>query len=550
MFEFEDNLAGNATIKVIGVGGGGGNAVRTMIRSKLDGVEFIAANTDIQALRSHEAMVKIQLGNKLTKGLGAGSNPEVGRDAALEDVRTLQEALAGADLVFITAGLGGGTGTGAAPIIARVAKEVGALTVGVVTMPFAFEGKKRRQKAEQGMEALKNEVDTLITIPNEKLLSVSGKETALLDTFKMADSVLLQAVKGISDLITTPGLINLDFADVKTVMRETGMALMGTGSAHGESRALEAAKMAISSPLLENVSIAGARGILLNITGSSSMTLFEVNEASKLVQEEAHEDANIIFGAVIDDSMKDEIRVTVIATGFNREEKQKTLDTRSHEDRSQQPRIKSWVDYQKARESRSVETRTPEVRGVETRGVETRGVDIYGTEPRSLEVNQIENFRTDIQMEGRIPENRGLETRGVETRGAESRTFVTRSVDTQKIEPTSGNIRQTSDRFESASLFPSKNTSSKSTSSFSLESETPLFTDRPSITREPVLREGFFQARGDMQLTESAPNPPLKRREFNRVGGDELKKIVAEIGITDVGDEEYDIPAFIRRRAD
>ena len=318
MFEFEDNLAHSAKIKVIGVGGGGGNAVKTMIRSKMEGVEFIVANTDVQALRNHEAMVKIQMGAELTKGLGAGSNPEIGRNAALEDIRTLQETLSGSDMIFITAGMGGGTGTGAAPVIARVARDVGALVVGVGTKPFAFEGKRRQRQAEGGIDELRQEVDTLITIPNEKLLTVSGKETPMLDTFKMADCILLQAVKGISDLITIPGLINLDFADVRTVMRETGMALMGTATAKGENRALEAARLAISSPLLENISISGATGILLNITGSSSVTLFEVNEACKLIQEEAHEDANIIFGAVIDDRLKDEIRVTVIATGFNK----------------------------------------------------------------------------------------------------------------------------------------------------------------------------------------------------------------------------------------
>lgn len=327
MFEFEDNLAHSAKIKVVGVGGGGGNAIKTMIRGKLEGVEFIAANTDVQALKSNEANLKIQLGMALTKGLGAGSNPEVGREAAMEDIQTVQEALHGADMVFITAGMGGGTGTGASPIIAKVAKEMGALTVGVVTRPFSFEGKRRQKQADLGIDALKREVDTLITIPNERLLTVSGKETAMLDTFKMADDVLLQAVKGISDLITIPGLINLDFADVKTVMRETGQALMGTGVAKGENRAIEAARNAISSPLLENVSIAGATGILLNITGASTMTLFEVNEACKLIQQEADPEANIIFGAVIDDKMKEEMRVTVIATGVNKEDKDKLVHT-------------------------------------------------------------------------------------------------------------------------------------------------------------------------------------------------------------------------------
>ncbi len=321
MFEFEENLAQNAKIKVIGVGGGGGNAVNTMIRSKLDGVEFIAANTDIQALKFSEATVKIQIGTKATRGLGAGANPDVGRNAAMEDQSTIAEVLNGSDMVFITCGMGGGTGTGAAPVIAKIAKELGALTVGVVTKPFAFEGKKRSKHADVGVDSLRENVDTLIVIPNEKLLSVAGKETPMIDTFKMADEVLLQAVKGISDLITIPGLINLDFADVRTIMGEMGMALMGTGVGQGDNRANEAAQKAISSPLLENVSINGATGIIINITGPSDMTLFEVNEASKLIQQEAHEEANIIFGAVIDEKLKDALRVTVIATGFNKETK-------------------------------------------------------------------------------------------------------------------------------------------------------------------------------------------------------------------------------------
>lgn len=321
MIEFEENLAQNAKIKVIGVGGGGGNAVNTMICSGLDGVEFIAANSDVQALKYSGASIKLQIGAQVTRGLGAGANPEIGKQAALEDEASIAEVLGEADLVFITCGMGGGTGTGAAPVIACVAKEMGALTVGVVTKPFAFEGKKRSKHADYGVEELRNNVDTLITIPNEKLLAVAGKETPMLDTFKMADEVLLQAVKGISDLITIPGLINLDFADVRTIMGEMGMALMGTGMGDGDNRAMEAAQKAISSPLLENVSINGATGIIINITGPSDMTLFEVNEASKMVQQEAHEEANIIFGAVIDEKLKDKLRVTVIATGFNKQAK-------------------------------------------------------------------------------------------------------------------------------------------------------------------------------------------------------------------------------------
>ncbi len=320
MIQFEDEgAAHNARIKVIGIGGGGCNAVNTMIGASLHSVDFIAANTDRQALEASRAQLKIQLGTKLTRGLGAGANPEVGRNAAIEDREPLREILAGSDMVFITCGLGGGTGTGGAPVIAEVAREVGALTVAVVTKPFLFEGKKRLKQADDGWRSLRNVVDTLITIPNQRLLNIAGKTTSMLDTFKRADEVLLQAVKGISDLITIHGLINLDFADVRTIMAETGMALMGTGTASGDNRAVEAAQKAISSPLLEDVSIHGARGVLINITGSANLSLFEVNEASTLIQEEAHEEANIIFGAVIDETMTDEIRVTVIATGFGDE---------------------------------------------------------------------------------------------------------------------------------------------------------------------------------------------------------------------------------------
>lgn len=316
LLEFDDKH-NHAKIKVIGVGGGGGNAIGTMILSRLEGVDFIAANTDLQALESNQAPIKIPLGTKLTRGLGAGANPEIGRQAATEDRDRIAEVLQDADMVFVTAGMGGGTGTGAAPVIAEVARELGALTVGVVTKPFGFEGKKRRRHAEEGIAALAQAVDTLITIPNERLLSVAGQKTTMLDAFRKADDVLLHAVQGISDLITIPGLINVDFADVKTIMSNMGRALMGTGRASGERRAIEAAQQAISSPLLEDVSIMGATGILINITGGPDLTLFEVNEASSLIQEAAHEDANIIFGSVIDSSIGDELRITVIATGFD-----------------------------------------------------------------------------------------------------------------------------------------------------------------------------------------------------------------------------------------
>ncbi len=311
----EEQLTAN--IKVIGVGGGGGNAVNRMIQAGIKGVEFLVTNTDVQAMRSSMASHKIQIGAKLTKGLGAGANPEIGKQAALEDTDRILEALSGADMIFITTGMGGGTGTGAAPIIASLAAELGALTVAVVTKPFAFEGKRRRVQAEQGIRALRDTVDTLITIPNERLLNFVERATSLGEAFKIADDVLRQAVQGISDLITVPGEINLDFADVKTIMHGMGMALMGTGVSSGEHRAVEAAQRAISSPLLEEASIDGAKGVLINITGGSDMTLFEVHEAASIIQAAADEEANIIFGTVIDPKMKDEVKVTVIATGFD-----------------------------------------------------------------------------------------------------------------------------------------------------------------------------------------------------------------------------------------
>lgn len=305
-----------ATIKVVGVGGGGSNAINRMIAANLQGVDFISMNTDVQALSMSEAETKIQIGEKLTKGLGTGSDPKIGKNAAEETKEVIQENLQKADMVFVTSGMGGGTGTGATPIVAEIAKELGALTVGVVTKPFTFEGKKRASQAEEGIEELKSKVDTLIVIPNDKLLQVADKQTSITDAFKIVDDVLRQGVQGISDLIAVPGLINLDFADVRTIMLDTGSALMGIGRANGEKRASEAARMAISSPLLDTA-IDGAKGVLLNITGGLNLGLFEVNEAAEIISSAADPNANIIFGAVIDDSLEEEIRVTVIATGFD-----------------------------------------------------------------------------------------------------------------------------------------------------------------------------------------------------------------------------------------
>lgn len=319
MQEFHPGQEQFANIRVIGVGGGGNNAVNRMIAAGLRGVEFIAVNTDAQALGGSLATTRLQIGAKLTKGLGAGADPDVGLRAAEESRDEIANALRGSDMVFVTAGMGGGTGTGAAPIVAEIAKEMGALTVGVVTRPFTFEGRKRQLQAEKGIAGLKGKVDTLITIPNDRLLQVVDKKTSIVDAFRIADDVLRQGVQGISDLIFVPGLINLDFADIRTIMAETGSALMGIGSGKGEGRAAEAARAAISSPLLET-SIEGARGVLLNITGGADLGLLEVNEAAEIIAQAADPEANIIFGAVIDESIEDEIRVTVIATGFDAHE--------------------------------------------------------------------------------------------------------------------------------------------------------------------------------------------------------------------------------------
>lgn len=316
MFEFDENIDQSARIKVIGVGGGGGNAVNTMIKTGIDGVEFIVANTDAQALRANTATLKIQIGAKLTKGLGAGANPEVGKEAALEDRDRIASILSGADMVFVAVGLGGGTGTGAAPVIAQAAREMGALTVGVVTKPFSREGKLRMQKAEDGVSALKDVVDCLLVIPNDRLIGLAGKSMSVVDAFRPADDVLRQAVQGISDLITTQGMINVDFADVKAVMSDRGMAMMGIGIAEGEKRATDAAMQAISSPLLEEIDISGAKGVLVNICGSSSMTMDDFDEVSRIIHEKVHEDANIIVGLVINEEMGERIKVTAIATGF------------------------------------------------------------------------------------------------------------------------------------------------------------------------------------------------------------------------------------------
>ncbi|MDQ7033030.1 MAG: cell division protein FtsZ [Desulfonauticus sp.] len=340
----ELEMEGNAKIKVVGVGGGGGNAINNMICSAMRGVTFIAANTDLQALKNSKAEYKIQLGEKLTKGLGAGANPDIGRDAALESIEQIKEVLEGSDMVFITAGMGGGTGTGAAPIIAQVAKDLGALTVAVVTKPFNFEGKRRLAIAEQGIKNLKEVVDSIITIPNDRLLTLASKKASFLEMLKKADEVLYYAVKGISDLIMVPGLINLDFADVKAVMAEMGLAIMGTGIAQGENRARDAARKAITSPLLEDLSIEGAKGILINVSCSPDLGIDEINEAASIIHEVADEDAKIYFGAVIDESIGEEVRITVIATGIDSKEEEEPEETKG--------KISSIASAKKAKEQK------------------------------------------------------------------------------------------------------------------------------------------------------------------------------------------------------
>jgi cell division protein FtsZ len=326
MIEFANEPSFTAKIKVIGVGGAGNNAVNRMVAASISGVEFIAVNTDMQQLKRCNAGVKLQIGAKLTKGLGAGANPEVGKKAAQEDSEKIKEIIQGADMVFITAGMGGGTGTGASPVIAEIAKASGALTVGIVTKPFVFEGYKRRIHAEMGLKELKEKVDTLLVIPNQKLLSIVEKQTPITEAFSIADDVLRQAIQGISDIITVPGLINVDFEDVRTIMAEMGGALMGIGVASGENKAPKAAEMAITSPLLENVNIEGAKGILINITGGPDLTLSEVSDATSIIYEKAHKEANIILGAVIDEKLHNEIKITVIATGFAQKDKEEVKE--------------------------------------------------------------------------------------------------------------------------------------------------------------------------------------------------------------------------------
>lgn len=398
LFDIADNnTKTGAKIKVIGVGGGGCNAVNTMIRHGLSGVEYIVANTDAQALQASLAPMKIQLGAEVTKGLGAGANPDVGRKAAIEDYDQLSEALQGADMVFVTAGMGGGTGTGAAPVIAKLCREMGVLTVGVVTKPFMFEGKKRTRQADAGIQALEECVDSLICIPNQRLLQLAGESLSLVETFKRADEVLLNAVQGISDLINNTGLINADFADVSTVMANKGLALMGTGTAAGSERAVKAAKQAISSPLLEDITIDGATGIIINITGSSTLTTFETNEAVTLIMQAADEDAEIIFGTVIDDTIGDSIKITVIATGLRTGTKKEETVTSYLRQTVQAP--------ERREEVRAAATRLPEAAPM----VETTRAQAFHQD--ALEKPAISSRKVDVAVKSDITYNVETEVR-------------------------------------------------------------------------------------------------------------------------------------------
>jgi len=512
MFEFEEDLGFNAKIKVLGVGGGGCNALQTMIREKIDGVDFVIVNTDLQALRIHEATVKIQIGHQLTKGLGSGANPEIGRNAAVEDIATIQEALRGTDMVFITVGMGGGTGTGAAPVIAKAAKDLGILTVGVVTKPFSFEGSRRMRQAEAGIKALKDQVDTLICIPNDNLLTLVGKDTPILDSFKMIDYVLLQAVRGISDLITTPGLINLDFADIKTIISDAGVALMGTGIASGENRAIEAAKLAITSPLLEDMSIAGATGILLNITGSQGMTLFEVNEASKLIQQECHEDANIIFGTVVDQTMNEEIRVTVIATGFG----EKHLNKGKKEDKTlnQNPNTKKWFDFEKTRESFSNEkparSATPEIINP---SYEEDGHENFFEKS----VESIRDVFDDMPEENEKP--------------------------IKELVPSRQRPVETSKKPMMTELFHPESLSVSLDGVISSSSEKPPMWGESALTAKPPQQQNTtYNGSQTVGAQTSVSRKPV---------GTEKKRMIPDMPYKDhLDSDEYDIPAFIRKRAD
>jgi cell division protein FtsZ len=519
MFEFEENLEFNAKIKVVGVGGGGGNALKTMVRAQIDDVDFIAVNTDIQSLRQNEAPVKIQIGHKLTRGLGAGANPGIGRDAALEDLSLIKEAVSGSDLVFITAGMGGGTGTGAAPVIAKVARDLGILTIGIVTKPFSFEGRKRMRQAEDGLNSLKEAVDTLICIPNDNLLNLASKETPMTDSFKMADQVLLHAVKAVTDLVTIPGLINLDLADMRSVMAGAGYAMMGTGVSSGANRAVEAAKMALASPLLGDLRLQEATGVILNITGSSAMTLFEVNEACRFVQDSCHKDVNILFGSVHDESMQDRIRITLIATGFTGVMEQKPI----------QPPMKTiaaWAEL-------------PIVEPIQPETVTPFVPQILPADPLT-EITNIE-LKTDIlepaKLDASKPEDNNNQLREM---------FAELAKEREPELPLFAELISSEVKAPQVTTpAPSPISYRETPSPWGVTSETmPPRAMRPMGTRAPESSGGLGLQQAEL---DSLPIVNIRRQMPDKAG---IRKMIADVGLNDASDDKYDIPAFIRKRAD
>ena len=547
MFEFEENLNMNAKIKVVGVGGGGGNSIMTMMKEQIDGVDFVAINTDVQSLKTNDAMIKIQIGSKLTKGLGSGSNPDVGKSAALEDEAIIRDSLEGSDMVFITAGMGGGTGTGAAPVIGKVAKELGILTVGVVTKPFAFEGRKRLKQAEAGIKALQESVDTLICIPNDNLLNIADKQTPITDSFKMVDQIVLQAVRGISDLITTPGLINLDFADIQTIMKGSGLALMGSAVASGENRALQAAKLAISSPLLENVSIAGATGIILNITGTSHMTLFEVNEASKLIQQECDEDVNIIFGTVIDESMTEELRVTVIATGFGQRIESMKQNARSTSTKTASRPASRYRDIFEA-PAREPVAPQPEVQ-----------VQAPAQRPAVRQQPQPQPRQTEEPMVRKIIESTPPQATQQEQMDAPARQNIRDVFDQMNQEPSQVQTQEIDIPLEQDHDFSHPENFLAASEPVQQNQEKNLGLQH--VQKEPEARQLPFDqgALNSFQRPKTAwgepkQQEPIERRSPARHSTDqtqeeEMNELFKEFGLNDE-DDEYKVPAFIRRRAD
>lgn len=548
MFELDEATPQSlgAKIKVVGIGGGGGNAVNTMIRAGLSGVEFINANTDNQALQSSLAGTKIQLGHTITKGLGAGANPDVGRRSALEDYNKIAELLDGSDMVFITAGMGGGTGTGAAPIIAKIAKEVGALTVGVVTKPFDFEGKKRKRQAEEGIRFLKESVDSLITIPNQRLLSIAGNSLTIVDTFRRADEVLLNAVQGISDLINHTGLINSDFADVRTIMADRGLALMGTGIGQGEHRAIEAATNAISSPLLEDVCIDGATGLIINITGGSDLTTFEVNEATTLIMEAADEDAEIIFGTVIDESMKDKVKITVIATGIGTKDK-KMVGTQAES-------LEAAIEAAKVNPAPLVNTTAASaITVVEAPKVELPKeptkveniqvvspppVVVAALSPVPIAANPVSTLAPVMQeMPEPEPQPQHQETTvaapAEPQNVVELETSMERKLVPPPIQPTQ--LSRTDapapvDFYASAAVKES------------VDEQVALFESEAAADTET--NEAKQRAAAEAAARESV----LAREKAKLAELERAKQIARNLGVTNLSDDEYDIPTFIRRQ--